>query len=46
MYEWDFKDFVNYFKAAPQITLHALHCNLIIVLTKPKHVAKILKQSN
>ena len=36
----------KYFKAVPQITLHDLHCNLIIVLTKPKHVATLLKQSN
>jgi len=36
----------KYFKAAPQITLHTLHCNLMIVLAKPKHVATLLKQSN
>jgi hypothetical protein len=36
----------KYFKAVPQITLHTLHCNLIMDLPKPKHVATLLKQSN
>ena len=40
------RNFGKYFKAAPQITLHILHCNLMVVLTKPKHVATLLKQSN
>jgi hypothetical protein len=40
------RNLVNYFKAAPQITLHTLHCNLIMVLPKPKHVATLLKESN
>jgi hypothetical protein len=34
----------KYFKAVSQITLHTLHCNLIMVLPKPKHVATLLKQ--
>jgi hypothetical protein len=33
----------KYFKAAPQITQHALRSNLIMVLPKPKHVATLLK---
>jgi hypothetical protein len=40
------RNLVNYFKAAPQITLYNLQCNLMIVLPKPKHVATLLKQSN
>jgi hypothetical protein len=45
-YEWDVKEFVKIFKAVPQITLHTLYCNLIMVLPTPKHVATLLKQSN
>ena len=37
---------IKYFKAAPQTTLHALHCNLMLVFPKPKHVATLLKHSN
>jgi len=40
------RNLVNYFLAAPQVTLHTLHCNLLIVLPKPKHAATHLKYSN
>jgi len=36
----------KYYKAVSQITLHTLHCNLIVGFPKPKHVATILKESN
>jgi len=36
----------KYFKAPPQITIHALHCNLVMVTFKAKHASTLLKQRN
>ena len=38
-------NFGKHFKAAPQLTLHILHCNLMMISLKAKHAATFLKQS-
>jgi hypothetical protein len=36
----------KYFQVTPQITIHALHCNLVMVTFKAKHASTLLKQRN